>query len=121
MGLRQDHWNPVIFSALRQHVGFWVYPKGSPSELLDGTLKLRDCTTIFTMRFHPWSSPRVGPGGGERWDVTPGHLSDDGSGGFLMIRIQDAEEMEKVAPPFLRRRGSEVGVSRNLFPRLVVG
>ena len=27
------------------------YPKGSASELLDGTLKLRHCTTIFTMRF----------------------------------------------------------------------
>ena len=30
-----------------------VYPKGSASELLDGTLKLRYCTTIFTTRFHP--------------------------------------------------------------------
>ena len=38
------------------------YPKGSASELLDGTLKLRHCTTIFTMRFPPRSLPRVGNG-----------------------------------------------------------
>ena len=29
------------------------YPKGSALELLDGTLKLRYCTTIFTTRFTP--------------------------------------------------------------------
>ena len=39
--------------------GVWVYPKGSAAELLDGTLKLRHCTAVFTMRFHPWSLPRV--------------------------------------------------------------
>ena len=55
----------------------WVYSKGSASELPDGALKLRHCTTIFTMRFPPWSLPRVGNGGGKRWDVTPGHSSDD--------------------------------------------
>ena len=54
------------------------YPKGSASELLDGTLKLRHCTTIFTMRFPPRSLPSVGNSGGKRWDVTPGHPSDDG-------------------------------------------
>ena len=42
------------------------YPKGSASELLDGTLKLRHCTTIFIMRFHPWILPRVGNGSGKR-------------------------------------------------------
>ena len=29
------------------------YPGGSALELLDGTLKLRHCTTLFTMRFSP--------------------------------------------------------------------
>ena len=62
------------------------YPKGSASELLDGTLKLRHCTTIFTMRFPPWSLPRVGNGGGKRWYVTPGHLSDDHSN--VVNRVQ---------------------------------
>ena len=55
-----DHWNPVIINALRLSVGFWGYPKGSALELLDGTLKLRHCTTLFTRRFPPWCPPRVG-------------------------------------------------------------
>ena len=53
------------------------YPKGSALELLDGTLKLRHCTTLFTMRFPPWSPPGVGNGGGKRHFFTPGHLPDD--------------------------------------------
>ena len=51
MGSRQGHQNPVIISALTLCVGVSGYPKGSASELLDGTLKLRHCTTLFTMRF----------------------------------------------------------------------
>ena len=31
--------------------GVLGYPRGSALELLDGTLKLRHCTTLFTMRF----------------------------------------------------------------------
>ena len=48
-------------------------------ELLDGTLKLRHCTEVFTMRFPPWSLPRVGHGGGKRQLVATGHLPDAGS------------------------------------------
>ena len=44
--------------------GVLGYPKGSASDLLDGILKLRYCTTIFTTRFPPWSLLRVGNGGG---------------------------------------------------------
>ena len=55
------------------------YPKGSALELLDGTLKLRHCTEVFTMRFPPWSVPRVDYGSGKRYFVTPGHLPDAGS------------------------------------------
>ena len=40
-------------------MGFLGYPKGSALELLDGTLKLRYCTTLFTKRFPPWSLPQV--------------------------------------------------------------
>ena len=54
-----------------------VYPKGSALELLDGTPKLRHCTTFFTMRFPPWSLPKVGNGGGKRQSITPGHLLDE--------------------------------------------
>ena len=57
--------------------GVLGYPKGSASELLDGTLKLRHCATIFTARFLPWSLPRVGSGGGKRQSDTPVHLLDE--------------------------------------------
>ena len=62
------------------------YLKGSASELLDGTLKLRYCTTNFTTLFPPWSLPRVGNGGGKRQVGTPGHLSDPG--GYLGKRVR---------------------------------
>ena len=55
--------------------GFLEYPKGSALELLDGTLKLRHCTDVFTTRFPPWS----GIVGGKRQSITPGHLLDEGS------------------------------------------
>ena len=38
---------------LKAVCGVLGYPKGSALELLDGTLKLRHCTTLFTMRFLP--------------------------------------------------------------------
>ena len=41
---------------LKAVCGVLGYPEGSALELLDGTLKLRHCTTLFTMRFPPWSS-----------------------------------------------------------------
>ena len=56
-------------------------------ELLDGTLKLRHCTTLFTMRFPPWSLPRVGNRGGKRQSVTPGHLLDAGGGGGKRVPL----------------------------------
>ena len=62
------------------------YPKGSALELLDGTLKLRHCTTLFTNRFPPWSLPRVGNGGGKRQFVTLGHPFD--AGGDVGKRVQ---------------------------------
>ena len=108
-------------------------------ELLDGTLKLRHCTVVFTMRFPPWSLPRVGNGGGQRQFVTPGHHSDPGGNLGKSPAYQEdtskcifspysgswasnAKKMEKIAPPFLRRSGGvRWGVPRNLSPRLGVG
>ena len=43
-------------------MGVLGYPKGSALVLIDGTFKLRHCTTLFSMRFLPWSVPRVGYG-----------------------------------------------------------
>ena len=55
---------------LKAVCGVLGYPKGSALELLDGTLKLRHCTEVFTMRLPPWPLPRVGCGGGKRQFVT---------------------------------------------------
>ena len=56
----------------------WVlgYPEGSAAELLDGTLKLCYCTTIFTKQFLPCVLPRLGKGVGKRGAVTSGNLLD---------------------------------------------
>ena len=80
---------------LKAACGVLGYPKGSASELLDGTWKLRHCTTLFTMRFpspppphtHTRSLPRVGNDGGIRCNVTPGHLSDDRSNVVKRVRL----------------------------------
>ena len=56
-------------------------------ELLDGTLKLRHCTTLFTMRFPPWSLPRVGNGGGKRQCITPGLPTEAGGNLGNKVRL----------------------------------
>ena len=61
------------------------YPKGSALELLDGTLKLRHCTDLFTMRFPPWSLPRVGSSGEKRRFIILG-LPETGD--FLGNRVR---------------------------------
>ena len=119
--------------------GVLWYPKGSALELLDGTLKLRYCTTLFTMNFPPCSLPRVGNGGGKRLAVTPGHLSVDRSNVVKRVRLT-RKTIPSASPhvipdprhPTPRRwkrlrlpssvgEGGEVGEPRNLFPRLGVG
>ena len=59
---------------LKAVCGVLGYPKGSALELLDGTLKLRHCTDLFTKRFLPWSLPWVGSGDGKRHFVSTDHL-----------------------------------------------
>ena len=63
--------------------GLLGYPKGSASELLDGTLKLRHCTEVFTMRFHPWSLPGIGA----NQLVTPRHLLDTDNNVVKRVRL----------------------------------
>ena len=71
-------------------VGTLPAQSGAPSSanvgLLDGTLKLRHCTTLFAMRFPPWSLPRVGNGSDKRQFDIPGSHSD--SGGHLEKRVR---------------------------------
>ena len=113
-------------------MGFGI-PKGSALELLDGTLKLRHCTDLFTMRFPPWSLPRVGNGGGKKQLVTPGHQPDARSTmgkrvrltrktrpGVISYHIPDPGHLDCAPFPSLEW-GGEAGVPRNLFPRLGLG
>ena len=124
---------------LKAMCGGLGYPKGSALELLDGTLKLRYCTDLFTKRFPPWSLPKVGNRVGRSHVTTPGHLPDTGGNGSIRVRLTRKtrpEEVLRIIPdpghPTPRRwkrlrlpssvgEGGEVGVPRNLFPRLGVG
>ena len=72
---------------LKALCGVLGYPKGSALELLDGTLKLRHCTDLFTKRFPPWSLPRVGSGVGERHFVTTDHLLEAGGNRGKRVRL----------------------------------
>ena len=121
---------------LKAVCGVLGYPKGSASELLDGTLKLRHCTTLFTMRFPPWSLPRVGNGCGKRQSFTPGHLLGESGQVGKRVRLTrktrpgvSSHIIPDPGHPTPRRWkrlrhlppkecGSEVGEPRNLFPRL---
>ena len=51
-------WSLVIINVSKLFVGFWVYPNGTAADLLEGTLKLRYCNTIFAKRF-PLGLPGV--------------------------------------------------------------
>ena len=120
-------------------MGFLGYPKGSALELPDGTLKLRQCTDLFTNRCLPWSLPRVGSGNGKRHVITPGHLLDAGGNRGERVRLckktrpgatssiipdpghSTPRRWKRLRPPSSEGEGGEVGVPRNLFPRLGVG
>ena len=54
------------------------YPKGAAAELLDGTLKLRYCTTVLTRRIPLWSLPGRGDGKRDIGTATPVSM-DSGS------------------------------------------
>ena len=124
---------------LKAVCGVLGYPKGSALELLDGTLKLRHCTEVFTMRFPPWSLPGVSYGGGKRHFVTTDHLPDAGSTVDKRVRLtrktrpgvslhsipdqghSTPRRWKRLRPPSSEGEGGEVGEPRNLFPRLGVG
>ena len=61
---------------LKAVCGVLGYPEGSALELPDGTLKLRHCTILFTMRFRYQG---LEMGDSKRKGVTPVRLLDDSS------------------------------------------
>ena len=85
-GLKTRPLESCHYQCLKAVCGVLVYPKGAAAELLDGTLKLRHCTEVFTVRFSPWCLPRVGNGSGKRQSVTPGHPTDDGDNRVKRVR-----------------------------------
>ena len=124
-------WRVLITSASRLSVVFLGSPAGAAAQLLDGTLKLRCCTTI-----QPWVLPRFGDGVGKRYAVTSDFLmacrSNFGKRVWLTrntrasipvhdasrSRASNAEAMEKIPISWLfwvRVSGCEPG---NLFSRL---
>ena len=125
---------------LKALCGVLGYPKCSALELLDGTLKLRHCTDLFTKRLPPWSLPRVGSGIGKRHFVTAYHHPDAGSTVGKRVRLtkktrpsaasyvipdpdpghSTPRRWKRLRPPSSEGEGSEVGVLCNLFPRLGV-
>ena len=67
--------------------GVLGYPKGSALELLDGTLKLRHCTTLFFYAFSLMIFTQGWFWGGERRVITPGHLLDAGGDVGKRVRL----------------------------------
>ena len=79
-----------------------------------------EAPTLYHYLYHTFFPhglyPRVGNGGGKRWDVTPGHHTDDGGNRVKRVRptrktrpvaqvshdprprASNDEEMEKIAP-----------------------
>ena len=99
-GLTSRPFESCHHQCLKAVCGVLGYPKGSALELLDGTLKLRHCTDLFTMCFPPWSLPRISY-------PDPGHPTPRR---WKRLRLPSSEGV-----------GGEVGEPRNLFPRLGVG
>ena len=61
------------------------YPKGSALEFLDGTLKLRHCTDLFTtLGLYPGLVPGLVKG---MHVITPGHLLDAGGDSGKRVRL----------------------------------
>ena len=110
---------------LKAICGVLGYPKGSALELLDGTLKLRHCTDLFTKRFPPSTLPWVGSGIGKWYGITIGNSSDAGGNSGTRVQltkktrpgaashvIPDPDQghptpsrWKRLRAPFLRRSG----------------
>ena len=105
-------------------------------ELLDGTLKLRHCTDLFTKRFPPLVLYLgLVAGIGEGYGITPGHSSDTGGNSGQRVRLtkktrpgaashvisdpvpghSTPRRWKRLLLPFLRRRGRRGGRASQSF------
>ena len=66
---------------------FFVIPAGAAADLLDGTLKLRCCTTPFAKRCPLRSRPGQGGWAGKRGEVASTGSRDVGSNGGKRVRL----------------------------------
>ena len=119
--------------------GILGYPKGSAAELLDGVLKLRCCSTPFSHRFPTWYLPSVGDGRFRDLGDVTGPLVGSGNSGVKRVRLtrktrvsvssvripdqghSTSRRWKRLRPPSSEGGEGEVGVPRNLFPRIGVG
>ncbi len=119
--------------------GILGYPKGSAAELLDGVLKLRCCSTPFSHRFPTWFLPSVGDGRIRNLGDATGPLVGSGGSGVKRVRLtrktrvsvspvrrpdqghSTSRRWKRLRPPSSEGGEGEVGVPRNLFPRIGVG
>ena len=119
--------------------GLLGYPKGSAAELLDGVLKLRCCSTPFSHRFPTWFLPSVGNGRIRNLGDATGPLVGSGGSGVKRVRLtrktrvsvspvrhpdqghSTSRRWKRLRPPSSVGGEGEVGVPRNLFPRIGVG
>ena len=121
-------------ACLRAMCDLLGYPCGAAAELLDGTLKLRYCTSTFSTKLSPWSIPGVhGRSGVGNCTTTPG-----GSGEVQSVRVWLTRKSQpelvhrslvvkvrtlgiqcrgdgKIALPFLRRSGERGGRASQSF------
>ena len=62
-------------------------PPGGAAELLDGTLKLRCCTTPFSKRYPPWILLRYGGRLDGQGIFTATHSCDGSKSGVARVRL----------------------------------
>ena len=137
IGLLPGPWTLAITNAVRLYVGFWGYPKGSSIGASGWYPEAPILYYNFSSSLPPWLPSRVGDGNVKRCNVTPGHLSDDHSNVVKRVRptrkTRPSASSHVIPIQGIQRRGDgkdspssegeggEVGVPRNLFPRLGVG
>ena len=134
-GLTSGLWNPSLCE-------LFGYPRGAAAELLDGSRKLRHCTSTFSTELPPWSVSGVYGRGGVVGSSTTTHGDSSEVRGVRVwltrksrpgVGVQvtghggpdpghpTPRRWKRLRSPSSEGVGCEVGEPRKLFPRLGVG